>query len=102
MEAAYREGIDEYRDAKAIREALDRTRSRIAERLGDGSPTAEESGRGAGLFVATLGEVIAAMGGRLELVAHFPGRPPVRIERFDDEDKKPVDEEAVTAEVQGD
>ena len=34
------------------------------------------------MYVRTLGKLIRAMGGELEIVARFPDRDPVRITQF--------------------
>jgi hypothetical protein len=65
-----------------LRKALGKTQTAIAKRLKVGQEAVSKLETRGDMYVSTLRGFIKAMGGRLELVAIFPNRPPVRLEEF--------------------
>ncbi len=67
---------------KDLREAFAHTQVELAESLGVGQDTISRIERRSDLLLSTLRRYVEAMGGRLELVAHFPNRSPLVIEQL--------------------
>jgi transcriptional regulator with XRE-family HTH domain len=65
-----------------LREARLRSQAQIAEKLGIKQAAVSRLERRTDMYLSTLRELIAAMGGRLQIVAEFPDRPPVVITQF--------------------
>jgi predicted XRE-type DNA-binding protein len=65
-----------------LREARLRSQTQIAEKLGIKQAAVSRLERRADMYLSTLRELIAAMGGTLQIVAEFPDRPPVIITQF--------------------
>lgn len=80
IEARGRELIREELTLQALRKQLEITQENMAERLEirQGNISKVES-RG-DMLISTLRNYLEAMGGKLELVAHLPGRAPITIE----------------------
>ena len=55
----------------------------MARTLGVKQAAVSKLERRTDMYVSTLRGLIEAMGGTLEIVARFPGRPPVRISQFE-------------------
>jgi DNA-binding XRE family transcriptional regulator len=70
---------------KDLRRAVQRTQEELAASLGVGQDTVSRIERRSDLLLSTLRRYIEAMGGKLELVAHFPNRPPLVIEQIAEE-----------------
>lgn len=71
--------LAEEKTLRDLRRARELTQQRLAKRLGiqqDGVSRIEQR---SDLLLSTLREYVAAMGGELELVAHFPDRAPVAL-----------------------
>jgi transcriptional regulator with XRE-family HTH domain len=65
---------------QAIRQALQQTQKTVAKKLGVGQDTVSRMERsGESMQLSTLGRYVTAMGGQVEVVAHFPNREPVII-----------------------
>jgi DNA-binding XRE family transcriptional regulator len=67
---------------KDLREAFEHTQVELAQNLGVGQDTISRIERRSDLLLSTLRRYVEAMGGRLELIAHFPNRSPLVIEQF--------------------
>jgi len=65
---------------KDLRLAVELTQDELAQSLGVGQDTISRLERKSDMLLSTLRRHIEAMGGRLELVAHFPDRPPMVID----------------------
>ena len=65
-----------------LREACRRSQAELAEKLGVQQAAVSKLERRADMYLSTLRRLVEAMGGTLEIVAQFPGRPPVRINQF--------------------
>jgi DNA-binding XRE family transcriptional regulator len=67
---------------KDMREAFAHTQVELAQSLGVGQDTISRLERRNDMLLSTLRHYVEAMGGRLELVARFPNRSPLVIERL--------------------
>lgn len=71
--------IAEEMSLRDLRKALNMTQDQLAEHLQirqDGVSRLEQR---TDLLLSTLQKHIAAMGGELQLIVHFPDRPPIRL-----------------------
>jgi hypothetical protein len=71
--------IEEELTLRDLRRAQRLTQERIAELMGVEQENVSRLERRADLLLSTLSDYVAAMGGKLRLVAEFPDRPPVTI-----------------------
>ena len=62
-----------------LRQARHLTQERMAELMGVEQESVSRLERRADLLLSTLGSYVAAMGGRLRLMAEFPDRQPVAV-----------------------
>ena len=69
---------------KDLRQAMQKTQVDLAEALHIGQHSVSRLEKRSDMLLSTLRRYVAAMGGKLELVAHFPNRPPVIIEHLTD------------------
>jgi DNA-binding XRE family transcriptional regulator len=67
---------------KDLRMAMQRTQEDLAASLHIGQEGVSRLERRSDMLLSTLRGYVEAMGGRLEIVAHFPNRPPVVIDRL--------------------
>lgn len=67
---------------KDLRLAAKKTQEQLAETLGVGQDTISRLEKRSDMLLSTLRHYVESMGGRLELVAQFPNRPPVVIEHL--------------------
>ena len=67
---------------KDLRLAVERTQEDLAATLGVGQDTISRLEQRSDMLLSTLRRYIEGMGGRLELVAQFPDRPPVVIDQI--------------------
>jgi DNA-binding XRE family transcriptional regulator len=72
---------------KDLRQAMQKTQEDLAAALHIGQDSVSRLEKRSDMLLSTLRGYVEAMGGKLELVAHFPNRPPVVIEHLVD---KPV------------
>ncbi len=79
IEARTRELIEEELTLRDLRQAEHLTQERMAELMGVEQESVSRLERRADLLLSTLSSYVAAMGGRLRLVAEFPNRRPVAI-----------------------
>ena len=67
---------------KDLRLAAQQTQEQLAATLGVGQDTISRLEKRSDMLLSTLRHSVESMGGKLELVAHFPNRPPVVIEHL--------------------
>lgn len=67
---------------KDLRLAAQQTQEQLATTLGVGQDTISRLEKRSDMLLSTLRHYIESMGGKLELVAQFPNRPPVVIEHL--------------------
>jgi DNA-binding XRE family transcriptional regulator len=67
---------------KDLRKAVDQTQADLAARLGVGQDTISRLEQRSDMLLSTLRHYVESMGGKLELVARFPNRPPVLIDHL--------------------
>ncbi len=67
---------------KDLRLAVELTQDELAQNLGVGQDTISRMERKSDMLLSTLRRHIEAMGGKLELVAYFPNRPPLVIDHI--------------------
>lgn len=73
---------DELATLKDLRQAVSQTQQDLAVALGVGQDTISRLEKRSDMLLSTLRHYVEAMGGKLELVAHFPNRPPVVIDHL--------------------
>lgn len=67
---------------KDLRQAVKQTQQELAETLGVGQDTISRIEKRSDMLLSTMRKYVEAMGGKLELVAHFPNRPAVVIDHL--------------------
>jgi len=67
---------------KELRQAVKQTQEQLAATLGVRQDTISRLEKRSDMLLSTLRHYIESMGGRLELVAQFPNRPPVVIKHL--------------------
>lgn len=67
---------------KDLRQAVKRTQVELASSLGVGQDTISRLEQRSDMLISTLKRYVEAMGGELDLVARFPNRPPLVIDRI--------------------
>ena len=67
---------------KDLRQAAQQTQEELAASLGVGQDTISRLERRSDMLLSTLRHYVESMGGKLELVAQFPNRPPVVIDHL--------------------
>jgi transcriptional regulator with XRE-family HTH domain len=67
---------------KDLRLAMQKTQVELAEALHIGQESVSRLEQRSDMLLSTLRGYVEAMGGKLELVARFPNRPPVVIDRL--------------------
>lgn len=72
---------------KDLRLAAEKTQEQLAETLGVGQDTISRLEKRSDMLLSTLRHYVESMGGKLELVAQFPNRPPVVIEHLGNKPK---------------
>jgi hypothetical protein len=72
--------IAEEMSLQALRKAFGETQTEVADRLQIGQDAVSKIEARGDMYISTLRDFIAAMGGELYLIAQFPEHPPVRIE----------------------
>src|SRR5713101_5913125 len=79
VEARAQELIEEELTLRDLRQAQHLTQERLAELLGVEQENVSRLERRTDLLLSTLSSYVAAMGGKLRLIAEFPNREPVAI-----------------------
>ncbi|WP_043196953.1 XRE family transcriptional regulator [Pseudomonas putida] len=82
VEARGRELTREEMTLQALRRQLEITQDELAERLDVRQGNVSKVEKRSDMLISTLRSYVEALGGTLELVAHMPGRPPVTLEGF--------------------
>ena len=72
---------------RELRRALRGSQKALAEKLNVNQAAVSKLERRADMYVSTLRTYIESLGGRLEIIAHFPGKPPVRVIQFSQREK---------------
>ncbi len=67
---------------KDLRQAVEQTQQELAATLGVGQDTISRLEKRSDMLLSTLRRYVEAMGGKLELVAQFPDRPPMVIDHL--------------------
>ena len=67
---------------KDLRKAAEQTQVDLAAALGVGQDTISRLEKRSDMLLSTLRHYVESMGGKLELVAQFPGRSPVVIDHL--------------------
>jgi DNA-binding XRE family transcriptional regulator len=67
---------------KDLRKAAEQTQENLALELGVGQDTISRLEKRSDMLLSTLRHYVECMGGKLELVAQFPNRPPVIIDHL--------------------
>jgi len=88
VEARAKELIEEELTLRDLRQAQHLTQERMAELLGVEQENVSRLERRADLLLSTLSSYVAAMGGKLRLMAEFPNRKPVAVALGDLRDKE--------------
>jgi DNA-binding XRE family transcriptional regulator len=74
--------IAEEATLREIRAAHSQSQAMIAEKFGVNQAAVSKLERRTDMYVSTLRDYIRAMGGELEIIARFPGKPPIKISQF--------------------
>ena len=67
---------------KDLRRAVEQTQHDLAATLGVGQDTISRLEKRSDMLLSTLRRYVEAMGGKLELVAQFPDRPPMVLDHL--------------------
>ena len=70
---------------QGLRQAVAQTQEELAATLGVGQDTISRLEKRSDMLLSTLRRYVEAMGGKLELVAKFPDRPPLVIDHLAEE-----------------
>ena len=76
--------IEQELTLRSLRQAHDLTQERMAELLGVKQENISRMERRADLLLSTMASYVEAMGGKLKLVAEFPGQSPVVIKTLEE------------------
>ena len=79
VDARTAELIEDEKSLCDLRRALALTQEKMAEELGIGQDGVSRLEKRSDLLISTLRGYVEAMGGKLQLVAEFPNRPPVML-----------------------
>jgi hypothetical protein len=82
--------VDEELTLRDLRQARHLTQERMAELMGVEQENVSRLEHRADLLLSTLASYVAAMGGKLRLIAEFPNRHPVAIALGDITGKAPL------------
>ncbi len=77
-----RQLVAEEMSLQDLRKAVGKTQVAIAKRLKVGQEAVSKLEARSDMYLSTLRSFVEAMGGDLELVAHFPDRPSVRLDEL--------------------
>ncbi len=80
--ARARKVVAEEMSLQDLRKAIGKTQTAVAKRLKVGQDAVSKLETRSDMYISTLRGVLKAMGGELELIAHFPDRPSVRLEEL--------------------
>jgi transcriptional regulator with XRE-family HTH domain len=79
-----KEMLEEYVALQDLRKAMALTQKDVAKKLNISQDGVSRLEHRSDIMLSSLRKYIEAMGGTLDLVARFPGRPPVEIKGFED------------------
>lgn len=79
IQARAAEIVREIDGLRPLRIALDQTQAALAERLHVSQASVAKMEKRTDLLLSTLRQYVEALGGRLDLIARFPGQPEVRL-----------------------
>ena len=79
--------VAEYLTLQDLRKPRALTQVRMAELLGINQENVSRLEKRTDLLLSTLSTYVSAMGGRLQIVAEFPDRPPVVLSGLSDSDE---------------
>jgi DNA-binding XRE family transcriptional regulator len=85
IEARAAELAAELTTLRDLRRAVAQTQEELAATLGVGQDTISRLEKRSDMLLSTLRRYVEAMGGKLELVAKFPDRPPLVIDHLAEE-----------------
>ena len=71
---------------KDLRQALQQTQAQMAAVLGVGQDSISRLEKRSDMLISTMRHYVESMGGKLELVAKFPNRPPIVIDHLGGEE----------------
>ncbi len=71
--------IAEEKSLRDLRRARTLTQKHLAKKLGIGQESVSRLESRSDMMLSTLRNYVEAMGGKLNLVAEFPGRPPITL-----------------------
>ena len=71
--------IAEEMSLRDLRKALEQTQASVAAKLGINQENVSRLEQRSDLLLSTLSSYVGAMGGKLNLVAEFPDRPPIAL-----------------------
>jgi DNA-binding XRE family transcriptional regulator len=74
---------------KDLRQAVEQTQEQLAATLGVRQDAISRLEKRTDMLLSTLRHYVEGMGGRLELIAQFPDRPPVVIEHLGTKYERP-------------
>lgn len=83
IEARAAELLAEEMSLRELRRAANLTQKRIAKQLHIGQEGVSRLEKRSDLLISTLRSYVEATGGRLELIARYPDRPPVLVQGFE-------------------
>lgn len=86
--------IAEEMSLRDLRKARKWTQVRVAEKLGIKQENVSRIEKRSDLLISTLSDYLEAMGGKLNLVAEFPDRPPVTLTGIADLDNEDLSEKS--------
>jgi len=69
---------------RMLRKAMNKTQVDIAKALNVGQDTISRYEQRTDMLLSTLQSYVRAMGGRLDLIARFPNRPPLRVRTLEE------------------
>lgn len=87
IQAEMDQAIAEETTLRELRQALRDSQQVIAGRLRVNQTAVSKLERRTDMYVSTLRAYIESLGGSLEIIARFPGKPPVRITQFSNQEK---------------
>jgi DNA-binding XRE family transcriptional regulator len=79
IEARSKQLIAEEMSLRELRKAIGKTQTAVARKLGIGQEAVSKLEARGDMYLSTLRSMLEAMGGELELVARFPGRPATKL-----------------------
>jgi DNA-binding XRE family transcriptional regulator len=76
--------MEEYQTLQELRKSQDLTQERLAKDLGKSQVSIARMEKRSDLLISTVRSYVEAMGGELNLVVRFPGKPPVILDGLGD------------------